>query len=303
MSSAEHVVGVDVGGTSIRAALVRADGQVQAMQAWPTPSGTDAIMAAVVDAVSTVRTGGAPIAGVGVIVPGSVDPDAGIARYSANLGWRDVPLRALLCAAIDVPVAIDHDVRAAGLAEWRLGAGRGVDDCAVVMIGTGVAAAVVAGGRLLAGSGGLAGELGHMIAVPGGEECRCGQRGCVEAYASAAAISRRYAGSGCAAGLTTAEIADRVPSDPVAAQVWAEATAVLGTAIAAAVAVLDPALVVLGGGLSAAGERLAGPVRDAVADRLGWRDPVRIATSPLGGRAGVVGAALVAWRAAGRELP
>lgn len=294
----EPVVAVDVGGTSIRAALVDADATVHDARSWHTPRGEDAIVAAVAGAIREVRAAAPVVAGIGVVVPGSVDAGAGIARYSANLGWRDVPLRALLRDAFGEPVAVDHDVRAAGLAEWRLGAARGVDDCVVVMIGTGVAAAAISGGRTLLGSAGLAGEIGHMIVVPGGEPCTCAQRGCVEAYASAAAISRRYAARGGAGALSSADIADRVASDPIAAEVWAEGASVLGAAVAATVAVLDPELVVLGGGLSAAGERLAAPVRAALDERLSWRAPVRVVTSALGAHAGVLGAALVARRAA-----
>jgi glucokinase len=295
------VVAVDVGGTSIKAARVDMAGRVLAAREVPTPvaDGPDAVVAALRSVAAEL--GGADVAALGVVVPGVVDVPGGVARYAANLGWQDVPLAATLGADVRVPVAVDHDVRAAGLAERTFGAARDADDCLVVVIGTGIAGVVVAGGRHVRGASDLAGEIGHVPVYPDGEPCACGQRGCTETYASAAAIARRYAArSGAVA--SAAQIAARRPADPTAAAVWDEAAAALGIALAGYTMLLDPALIVLSGGLAGAGEALRDPVRAALAARLVWRPAPPLELSPLAGRAGLFGAALLAWRAAGVEV-
>jgi glucokinase len=292
------VVAVDVGGTSIKAALVDEDGRVLRRFAVPTP-GSDAVVEAVLDAIRRMTEPG--VAAVGVVVPGVVDVSAGVARYSVNLGWRDVPLRDLLAAEIALPVALGHDVAAAGLAEYTLGAGRGVGNCLIVAVGTGIAAVPVVNGRPVAGATGIVGEIGHVPVYADGEPCTCGQLGCTEAYASAAAIARRYAArSGVAR--TAEQIAAVLDSDTIAQQVWCEAADALGLALASYTLLLDPALVVFVGGLAGAGAALRDPVQEALARRLVWRPAPTVEVSPLAGDAGLVGAALLAWRAAGRDV-
>lgn len=298
-SALNAVVAIDVGGTSIKAARFTAAGAVLDERAVPTPvgDGPDAVVAAIVAMAGELATAGT--SAVGVVVPGVVDD--GIARYSANLGWRDVPLRDVLQRALGVPVTIEHDVRAAGYAECAIGRARDAADALVVVLGTGIAAVVVAGGRPLRGARGIAGELGHLPVHPDGELCACGQRGCTEVYASAAGIARRYlARTGAARG--AAEIAGRLAGDPDAAAVWGDATDALGLALASGTLLLDPALIVLAGGLAGAGEALRAPVAQAVRSRLAWRPAPELALSPLAGRAGLYGAALLAWQAVGCEV-
>lgn len=294
------IVAVDVGGTSIKAALVDEASRLlhRASVATPVVDGPDGVVAAIRDLVAQLTA--SPLSAAAVVVPGIVDAEAGVVRYAANLGWRDVPLRALLQDVLEIPVALGHDVRAAGRAEVVLGAARDVQDCLVVVVGTGIAAAVVIGGTVVTGSAGMAGEIGHTVTQPGGDACACGQRGCVETYASAAAIARRYA-QRTGRPRTAQEIAGSLSTDPVAAAVWAEAVAALAAALADATALLDPALIVLGGGLAEAGEALRAPVRDALRSRLTWRPAPALAISPLGGSAGLHGAALLAWEAARRH--
>jgi glucokinase len=292
------VLALDVGGTSIKAALFDEFGAVARRNAVRTPvdEGPDAVVAAV-RGVARELTGPGVVA-VGVVVPGVVE--AGVARYSANLGWRDVPLGELLAAELGVPVSVEHDVRAAGLAERTIGRARGVADCLLVVIGTGIAGVVVSGGEPVRGALGLAGEIGHLPVYPDGEPCACGQRGCTEVYASAAGIARRYrARTGVAR--TSEEIAASLSSDADAAQVWAGATDALGLALATCTLVLDPSLVVLAGGLAGAGDALREPVEKALRGRLAWRAAPDVEISPLAGRAGLHGAALLAWQAAGRD--
>lgn len=295
------VVAVDVGGTSIKAAVLDDRGATLRRHDAPTPvaEGPDAVVAAVRQAVRELA--GPDIQAVGVVVPGVVEVGEGVARYSANLGWRDVPLGSLVAGDVGVPVAIEHDVRAAGSAERILGRARGVADCLIVVLGTGIAGVVVSGGQHVRGATDLAGEIGHVPVYPDGEPCACGQRGCTETYASAAAIARRYS-ERTGRRLTAEQIAAVRATDPAAAQVWGDATTALGVALAGYTMLLDPSLVVLAGGLSAAGPALRDPVRAALAERLVWRPAPAVELSPLAGRAGQYGAALFAWRAAGRDL-
>jgi glucokinase len=301
MGEQTSVIAVDVGGTSIKAALIDETGATGRRSDVPTPvaDGPAAVVTAIREITRSLA--GPSVAAVGVVVPGVVEVATGTARYSANLGWRDLPLGELLAADTAVPVAVEHDVRAAGYAERALGRARGVGDSLVVVIGTGIAGVVVAGGAPVRGAIDLAGEIGHVPVHPDGEPCACGQRGCTETYASAAAIARRYlARTGRRAAPT--EIVAARASDPVAAQVWAEAAEALGIALAGYTLLLDPSLVILAGGLAEAGPALRDPVRTALAARLAWRPPPAVEISPLAGRAGQYGAALLAWRAAGRDL-
>ncbi len=296
------VAALDVGGTSIKGWLVDASGRPVAELAEPTPVGegpratVDAVRRA---AVALVERGGPyEVVAAGVVVPGIVDAQAGIARYSANIGWRDVPMRALVRADLGLPVVLDHDVRAAALAERVLGAARGVDDCAIVVIGTGIAAVLVMGGREVHGSRGQAGELGHVPVYPGGEACGCGRRGCLEAYASAGAIERRYVRAGRPRS-TAKQVAAEVGTDPVAARVWREAVDALATALVTSITLEDPSLIILSGGLAEAGDALLVPVRAAVDAQAGTPMSALVRLSPLRSAAGRLGAAILAWRCRG----
>ena len=292
-----NVIAIDVGGTSIKAARADESGALHDLRTIPTPvaAGPDAVVAAIRGAARDLML--PDVAAAGVVVPGAVDSVSGVASYAANVGWRDVPLGGLLAAELGVPVFVDNDVRAAGLAEQRLGRARDVPDCLIVVIGTGIAAVVIARGAPVRGALGLAGEIGHLPVRPDGEPCACGQRGCTEVYASAAGIARRYQAR---AGVprTAQEIAALLATDRDAAHVWTDATEALGLALASCALLLDPALVVLAGGLAGAGDALRDPVAGSVRARLAWRTAPAIEISPLGDRAGLHGAALLAWRAA-----
>ncbi|MCU1658237.1 MAG: hypothetical protein JWO57_2893, partial [Pseudonocardiales bacterium] len=171
---------VDVGGTGIKAALIDSSGTTVRSGERPTPvsDGPDAVVEAVRSAAREIAD--SSVVAAGVVVPGDVDVVSGTARYAANIGWRDVPLRDLLAADLGVPVALEHDVRAAGVAERTLGRTRGVADCLLVVIGTGIAGVIVSAGAALRGATDLAGEIGHIPVHPDGETCACGQRGCLE---------------------------------------------------------------------------------------------------------------------------
>jgi glucokinase len=301
------LLAVDIGGTTMKAAVLGLDGRSWTTVVEPTAHGSptsalDGLLALLTRLDSAARQlGGRPLA-AGLVTPGMVDEDTGVVGYASNLDWRDVPLRKLAQERLELPVAVGHDVRAAGLAESTLGAARGVADFVLVPLGTGIAAAVVAGGRPVRGALHAAGELGHIPVHPDGVLCTCGQRGCLEAYASGVGLIRRYREAGGTAAATAEELVARLGSDPAADTAWAAAVRALGLGLATATLLFDPALIVLAGGLSAAGETLREPVARALEAQLAWRPAPPIAASPLGSLAGRIGAGLLALRAAGRDV-
>jgi glucokinase len=299
----EAVVGIDVGGTRIKSALVTPDGQVLAEAVRPTPEKVgnqlgEVAAKAVVEL--TARVGHAvDLLAVGVAVPGLVDEVTGTGVWSANLGWRDLDLRGGIAAHVDVPVAIGHDVRSGLLAEHRLGAAREADNVLFVPLGTGLASAILCRGQLVTGSL-WTGEIGHIVVVPDGPLCACGQRGCLEALSSAGAIGRRWSE---ATGLVgdAEEVARRAEAgEPEARRIWQEAIAALAIMVAPVVAAAGTELVLIGGGLVHAGDTLLEPLRTALKARLGGRDDVAVRAAALGDRAGSLGAATIALDLVGR---
>jgi glucokinase len=243
------------------------------------------------------RFGPDAVAGVGLAVPGLVDEARGIALLAVNLPWRDLPLAAVLEERTGLRVALSHDVRAAAAAEAALGAGRDAGDFLFVAIGTGIGAAIVIDGRPYLGAHGRAGELGHTIVDPGGPACGCGAAGHLEGIASAAAIERAYGRAGGADGASACEVAALAQAhDPVASDVWARAVEALAAGIADGVALLDPARVVIGGGLADAGPQLLEPLVAAATARLAIGELPPVVAAELGDEAGCRGAALLAWR-------
>ncbi|NUS06912.1 MAG: ROK family protein [Nonomuraea sp.] len=286
-----YVVAVDVGGTTMKGGLIARDGTILHRERRPTPraEGPERVVAAIsafVAALSASRPAPRPVA-VGLAVPGLVTPERAV--FSAAFGWRDVPAGAFTDGTL--PVALGHDVRSAGEAE--LAYGSGAADTLYLPIGTGIAGAVVLSGSLYGGAAGWAGQIGHIPVYPDGLPCPCGQRGCPAAYASAAAVAARC-------GETSAEdVVRRAASgDEKAARVWAEAVEALALALATYTLTLDPAAVVIGGGLSLAGDALVVPLRARLAARLAFLRPPEVRVSALGVDAGLLGAGLLGWRAA-----
>ncbi|WP_068925356.1 ROK family protein [Planobispora rosea] len=300
----DYVVAVDVGGTSMKGGIVTRSGEVAATGRRPTgrEGGPAAVVATIRSFVGDLAARGEEILGagpaaVGIAVPGLVDDATATALYSANLGWRDVPAADFV--PLDVPALLGHDVRTGGLAESVLGAGREVSDFLFLPIGTGIAGAMIIGGEPYGGTSGWGGEIGHIPVLPGGEACACGQIGCLETYASASAVGRRY--SARAASPATAEqvAALTAAGDPVAAEVWDEAVEALSLALATYTLLLDPSAIVLGGGLAEAGSLLSDPLAKRLAERLAFRAAPPLRRAVLGVDAGMLGASLLGWRAAG----
>jgi glucokinase len=297
------VIGVDVGGTTIKAALLDSEGLEYGRSERPTPRhlGPDAVVATTIDIIAELRAR-VPEAGrvgaVGLVVPGVVDPQQGIAVYAANIGWRQLHLRQIVAEAVGLPVVLDHDVRAAGLAELELGAGRGLQDVLYVALGTGVAAAVITRGEVVAGATDRAGELGHLPVFPDGEPCACGQRGCTETYASAAALSRRYTAASGTSDVPAHDVISRAAAgDALADAIFNDAITALGRALVHYVLLMDPELILIGGGMSASGAALLHPLTREVQAGLAWRPAPTILIGQFAGDAGRRGAALLAWRA------
>lgn len=294
------VIAIDLGGTSIKGALIDPVGTVRHVARFPTHAerGSRAVVDTVLDAAerlaaSARELGLTPVA-AGVVVPGVIDEERGVAVWSANVGFRDVPLRDLVAERLGLPATLGHDVRAGGLAEARLGAGRGARHVLFIAIGTGIAGVHVVDGHGHSGAHGAAGEIGHVVVRPGGPECGCGASGCLEAVASASAVGRAYTAlTGQPA--TAAEVAVRAAAgEPDAAEVWRQAVDALADGLVVGLSLLDPSVVVLGGGLAEAGDVLLDPLREAVQARLTFQRMPELVRADLGDQAGCLGAGLLA---------
>lgn len=302
----QYVLALDVGGTGIKGALVGpgesgAELLYQARRETGRDGGPDAVVANILDFAEELRASGAERYGTGpaaagVAVPGVVDEAEGRAVYAANLGWRDLPLRTLLTERLGgLPVALGHDVRTGGLAEGRVGAGRGVDRFFFVALGTGIAGAVGTPGGVEPGAHGCAGEVGHIVVRPDGPRCGCGQHGCLEALASASAVGRAWAAASGDASATAADAARAVEAeDERAITIWREAVDALAAGLVTAVTLLDPRTVILGGGMAEAGDILFVPLREAIRARLTFQHLPTIVPAALGDAAGSLGAGLLA---------
>lgn len=288
----------------MKAALVGADGTLlhEARRATGRKRGADAVVETILGFAAELRAHGEEHFGTtaeaaGVAVPGIVDAERGIAVYAANLGWRDVPLRKLLGERLGgLPVALGHDVRTGGLAEGRIGAGKGADRFLFVPLGTGIAGAIGIAGTIEAGAHGYAGEIGHIVVRPDGPDCNCGQRGCLETLASASAVTRAWAAASGDPDADAADCAKAVESgDPAAQRVWQNAVDALAAGLVTALTLLDPRTLIIGGGLAEAGETLFTPLRAAVEERVTFQKLPHIVPAALGDTAGCLGAGLLAW--------
>lgn len=296
------LAGVDVGGTRVKSVLADSDGAVLLSHTASTPERpgeavVDVIAATVAKLLDLARADGVDgeLAGVGAVVPGLVDESTGSAAWSANLGWRDLPLRDRLQERFDVPVAVGHDVRAGLLAEFHLGAAQGVPDALFVPLGTGIASALLASGRVVAGTE-WTGEIGHVTVDPEGPECGCGRRGCLEAVASAAALGRAWRATGREGDAETVSLAV-ADGDEVAIRLWEGVIDALVQVIAPVCAAAGTRVLLVGGGLAQSGALLLDPLRDRLVRSLG-HERITVTQAALGDRAGALGATLLAMEAA-----
>jgi glucokinase len=312
------VIGVDLGGTKLLAGAVdrKLDVHHRAFRRSREGKDTEALLDAIVEAVDETReAAGRDVHAVGFGIPSLVDQRTGIAARTVHLPLQDVPFRDVMAERLGVPVVVDNDANAALVAEHRRGAARGARTAALLTLGTGIGGAIVADGQLVRGAAGGAGEWGHMVVDVNGPSCSCGSFGCLEMLVSGSAIARhakRVAASvpdsalGRAAaagqeitGMLTTELAH--DGDRAARDVVALAGMYLGIGIANVVNVLNPEVVVIGGGVVGAGDLVLEPARRVVAERAlrPSRDQVRIVPTRFGDASGMMGAALLAMDAVG----
>jgi glucokinase len=313
-----YAVGIDLGGTKLRGGLLSEGGQLAARvetqtEAWKGVAGVLAnlkgVIARILDSTDRSR-----IAGIGIAAAGQIHPRTHAVVYAPNLDWHDVPLRDDIESAFGMPTYVENDVRAAAWGEYRFGVGRDAQSLIAVFVGTGVGSGAVMDGLLVRGFSNAAGELGHTQVVMDGVPCRCGQRGCVEAYASGSGFVRRLRDAldeGVATSLAeetgrdparlTAALVARAAAagDAFARQLWLDAERSLGVALSNYVTILNPELLVLGGGIMTTVPAFA----DALADRVTkgatlMSRGVRVLKAALGDSAGIFGAADLVWRRA-----
>ena len=293
-----YALGVDLGGTRIKSGVVDADGVVHDFGSVATPGNPDDIVDAVSQSVTRLR-GDHEISQVGVAVAAFLDPTRAHIDLSPNIDWADRPLRQELADRLGLPVVLENDANAAGYAEAVRGAGQGAHPVVMLTLGTGVGGAVVVDGRPLVGARGVAGELGHVIVEPGGVQCGCGQQGCLETVSSGTAI-RAHVSTLTGTAVTDATQLEQVLASDrsVREAVLARVARGLVQGIVQIQAVVDPEVLVLGGGVAEKlGDVLVEAVRVAksellVGRRSGAFPEIRLAQ--LGNEAGVLGAALLA---------
>lgn len=319
MRNGRYIIGVDLGGTTIKVGAVPVGGgTVLGMRSLPTDAhiGAKFVVDRIVSMIRDVRRdaaregglGADAFIGVGLGSPGPLDRKTGTVIETPNLGWRNFPLRDLIAKATGLPAELDNDANAATLGEWWQGAGRGVHHLVGVTLGTGIGGGIMLGGELYHGARDVAAEIGHMTIDITGRKCACGNYGCLEAYASGPAIAARavegleagasslipeFAGGDLRA-VTAETVSDAiVAGDDYAVSVMQDTAGFLGTGLANLINILNPDMIVVSGGVTRAGAHLFDPLRREVRKRA-FRpaaEACRIVSSELGGMAGVIGAA------------
>ncbi|MDH4119235.1 MAG: ROK family protein [Acidimicrobiia bacterium] len=288
------VVGIDVGGTTTRAAAY--NGRTSRATRAATAPGGEALAAQLTQMVSALELDSAPTA-IGIGIPGQVDLDTGVVRHAVNLGIDEYPIGAEVARRLSVPVVVENDVRVGAIGAFRYLTRTMTElrDLIYVGIGTGISAGIVIDGMIHRGRHGLAGEIGHLVVATDGPECRCGLSGCLEAIVAGPALSARWPGG--AAALFEASAAGDLDARPLARQ----AGAYLASSMHWLAAAYDPDLIVLGGGVGSSGPWLVDHIRESIAEMAGASpfaaalvDPDRIIAIPSDVEVGTLGAAVMA---------
>jgi glucokinase len=317
MSDVQLTIGVDIGGTKVLGGVVDPDGHVLAEARRETPADDPGKTLDFIVEVIQELAAAHPVGAVGIGAAGWIDETRSTVLFAPNLAWRNEPLRDRIAARIPLPVVVENDGNAAAWAEFRYGAAAHADESmALVTVGTGIGGGLVIGGQLVRGAHGIAGEPGHVRVVPDGLLCGCGRHGCLEQYASGKALiryAREQAQADPASATRLLELAagslDGVTGplvtraaqdgDPAAVAAFGTVGAWLGAGLVDLVQLLDPQVLVVGGGVVEAGELLLAPTRAAYAAQLAARGTMPVATvvaASMGNNAGVVGAADLARR-------
>ena len=311
------VAGIDIGGTKIAVALAAPGGRVISSTRFRTrvEAGPHAVLE---DAVAEIKrmlgAAGTKLTAIGVGCGGPLDRQKGLILSPPNLpGWDEFPIMSLLEERLGAPVRLDNDANAAALGERAYGAGRGLDDLVYNTISTGIGGGLIVGGKIVHGVGDGAGEVGHMTVLPDGPPCGCGARGCLEAICSGTSIARRAreklrAGASSslsslgADAVTARAVAEAARNgDPLATEVWEETVHYLAVGVGNLFNVLAPEAVILGGGVSTAGEQLFEPLRRSVRGRVKMlpAEKISVVQAALGGDSGIYGALILGQSALG----
>ncbi|MFC4598650.1 ROK family protein [Cohnella hongkongensis] len=304
--------GIDLGGTKILSVLLNEQGDVlyRSETATLAQEGADAVIGRMIGLIRDGLSSSRKLASIGVATAGTLNAREGVVAYAANLGWNDVPLGRRLEREFGVPVNLENDANAAAYGEWAAGAGKGTKNCVYVTVSTGIGAGIVSGGRLIRGRDSSAGELGHITVDMNGPRCACGNVGCLELYASGTAIARRAGelaaefpdkaasllGKAGGEALTSRHVAQAAAEgDELAVRVLREAGFALGNGMVSIIHVMNPEVIVIGGGAAGIGAPLLEPMKEAIADRglSSMTSGVRFVGPTLGKEAGAIGAALL----------
>jgi len=305
-------IGFDIGGTNLRAGLVTADGEIVDTLAAPTPGTATELEDTIARITAELATRHEPVA-VGLAVAGFLDPDCETVRFAPHLPWRDAPVRATLEDRLGLPVRLEHDANSAAWGEYRFGAARGAGTWVFFAVGTGIGATLMIDGRIYRGAYGTAPEFGHLTVVPGGRQCACGKRGCLERYASGTALvdtAVEALAADPALGKTTLgrRVVDKQATgtdimqaaragDALGLAVLADFSHWLGEGLAFVADVLDPELIVLGGGVSRDADLYLPAAQERMAEQIvgaGHRPLPAVVRAELGADAGMIGVADVA---------
>ena len=299
-NSADLTIGFDVGGTNVRGGVITREGEILASRTVPTCMDAEQLEADIVGIVDELRSD-YEVDAVGLALAGFLDPTCEVVRFAPHLPWRHANVRESLSQKLGIHVRLEHDANSAAWGEWRFGAGRGAEDWVFFAVGTGIGATLMTHDTIYRGAFGTAPEFGHIVVVPNGRQCSCGKRGCLERYASGTALPDTCADlrgsyeTSLPTDPTGKEITQAARrGDPLAVAVMEDFSRWLGQGLSIVADVLDPELIVLGGGVSQDADLyLEGAARAMGQDIVGagHRPLARVATAELGSAAGMIGVA------------
>lgn len=315
VGSKKYKMGVDVGGTNVKIALVDKNGAIAYSNTVPTRAEMgyeytiSNIKQAINDLMKESKTSKDVIEGIGFGFPGLIDCDNGIVRVLPNIpGWINVPIASIIEKEFGIPVKVDNDVRCAALGEFNFGAGRGCKNLVCITVGTGIGSGLIVNGKLVRGADNLAGEIGHIkLQMSGGSLCGCGDTGCLESFASGPAIvsmAEEYIKGGKSTKYRELANPDITPyvvaeaakqGDGVAKRIYEIVGEYIGVGLSSVINLLNPEKIVIGGGVADAGDLLFDPIKRAIANRAMpiQAASVQIVPAELGNSAGVIGASLL----------
>ena len=312
----KYRIGVDIGGTNVKIALVDFDGKIIYSNTVPTraemgyEAGVNNIKQAIKELMQETGESNKTIEAIGFGLPGQIDYKEGVVKNLPNIpGWVNIPLARIIEDEFSIPTRLDNDVRCAALGELNFGAGKGCENLICITVGTGIGSGIVLNGKLVRGASNAAGEIGHIkLDLTGGPLCGCGDYGCFEAYASGPAIvtmAKEYISGGKSAkykemaadGIITPYIVAQaaLQGDAVSIQIFKQMGKIIGTGLSSVVNLLNPQKIIIGGGVADAGDILLKPIRETIIDRAMpiQGAAVEVVPAQLANTAGVIGASLL----------